>query len=319
MRRRVLYVIFTAFIILTLLSLLVFLPGCGRALRRQALLERMEEKENEETAGSSTQIEDSSEETMEGQDNDSGMDEETQGQMIDGQDQEALEQDDSSGQEEAGESGEMVADEDSMESEDVDVAEDIDIVEDVEEEVQEQEEAVQQAEATTLSLPIVIDESGSILKGAGNPAYGIFVYAGDTELNSPVRGYVSFDIRELSGATVNDAKIELKLYTGEGDFFELKESLCVSVISWGTRQLKMEDFDKNGPIIGCYNAPNVGQAPDALKNELQKAIDAGKKRFQISLWGKGPATDNDDIADRFLYKLSEEGSGISMTLTYTAQ
>ncbi|MES0342050.1 MAG: hypothetical protein ABUK08_07035, partial [Candidatus Humimicrobiaceae bacterium] len=62
-----------------------------------------------------------------------------------------------------------------------------------------------------------------------------------------------------------------------------------------------DDFNLEGVAIANYSSPNITCNVAKLKEEIQKAINAGKSRFQIRVHFGGAYTDDDNEDDGWSY------------------
>jgi hypothetical protein len=154
-------------------------------------------------------------------------------------------------------------------------------------------------------------EGGYIIKDYG--AFTGRLYAGDNSAGVPSRGYISYDISGLAGATIQSATLTFNVAAASGDTSNLGE-LWVGIVDWGAHPLVLSDFDLPG--IAVQSFPGTGDGnftcnADALKTQLQNAVNAGKERFQARIHFSVPASLN-NIADRWQY----EQSNVILNVTY---
>ena len=157
-----------------------------------------------------------------------------------------------------------------------------------------------------VNIDVPIDEAGSVAKDiyvCSDPICNIeFGDFGDFGTNRPVRGFISFDIRDLAGATVTNAALTFDTYMKRGDPASLITGIWVEVVNWGddpTDHLVLSDYDLPGNRIRPYLPidPVITVDPDKLKTELQSAIDNGMSRFQLRIRHRGWATNNNNNTD----------------------
>jgi hypothetical protein len=160
-------------------------------------------------------------------------------------------------------------------------------------------------------LTQVISEGGYIEKD-GWVNKGGCVYAGDSGNPGapdpavagykPVRGFVSFDISGLAGATIKEATLffDLKKKSGDPSTFG---NVHIEKVYWGPEQLVQDDFDLGKDNIisyADYGNGNYKVTAQTLEDLLQDSIKAGDPRFQIRI-RFGVGTDNDGIWDGLEY------------------
>ena len=160
-----------------------------------------------------------------------------------------------------------------------------------------------------VSVELPIDEAGLIIKdtyAATHP--GNYIYIGDNAGNKTLRGFISFDIRDLAGVTVTNATLTFDDYMemGNPSSPSLITGIWVEVINWGddpTDNLLLSDYDLPGIKIRGYLPidPIITVDSDKLKTELQTAIDTGRSRFQIRIRHRGFQTNNNNFDDNWSY------------------
>ena len=171
---------------------------------------------------------------------------------------------------------------------------------------------------TNITVPRKESEGGYIEYGSGGEAHrGGSIYAGDSVRNNPCSGFVSFDISGFKkGDKVQSATLTLSITEIKGDPLSFLERLNINVLSWGDRQIKQDDFKKEGTYIAAYNTPTITCNVSKLKDELQKAIDSGKSRFQIRIHFSGPyniSVINNNQEDGWKY--SQKNINLNVTIT----
>lgn len=160
----------------------------------------------------------------------------------------------------------------------------------------------EEEEDTTISLTVPRKEGEGGYIEYGEATYnGGSIYAGDSDNNKPCSGFVSFDISGLKGSTVQSAALTLAGAAIKGDPLSFFTMLNINVLSWGERPIKQDDFKTDGIFIAGYNSPGISCNVSKLKEELQKAINEGKSRFQIRIHFSGPYTNNNDNSDGWRY------------------
>lgn len=156
------------------------------------------------------------------------------------------------------------------------------------------------------------EEEGGYVEYGGLTSNGGNIYAGDSDNNKPCSGFISFDISALGGAIVESATLSFNLSTGYGNPLSFFDSLWINVLDWGARPIRQEDFNLNGIAIQNFTEPNISCSSDELKEELQKAINGGKSRFQIRIHFSGPFSDYDGSRDGWEYSQSN----VKLSVTY---
>jgi len=161
-------------------------------------------------------------------------------------------------------------------------------------------------------LPKVESEIGCV-RSDKNVFEGWQFGVGDDSFNLAYRGFLSFDIFGLAGATIQDAVLTVNKFAG-WDPSHLGQ-LWLGVVDYGAHPLIAQDYDLAGVPLQSFPAnasASVICNSAALKTQLQNAINAGKSRFQIRLHFSVP-TDNDGAMDYWVY----EDDGVNFNITYT--
>jgi len=160
---------------------------------------------------------------------------------------------------------------------------------------------VKQQKSTNLNLSHVPDEEGTATNW---PSSGkVNITAGDHQANESHRGFLSFDITALAGATVQDTKLTFSFNSIIGDLSNFGEFL-IEAIDHGADPLIFQDYDLNGTLIQSFSPIGNGYitcSSSNLKTQLQNAINSGKTRFQIRIRFSVP-TDNDKVMDLIQYQ-----------------
>jgi len=153
------------------------------------------------------------------------------------------------------------------------------------------------------SMEVPIDEAGNIVKdNTTNTAPNAPIVVGDHITNNPFRGFVSFDIRDLAGTTINNATLMFTNSSQNGDpYNQLIVAFWVKVVNWGDDALELGDFDLPSSPLGEYPDPNITISSQALKDALQIAINNGSNRFQIMISHKGWQTNHNNASDYIRY------------------
>ncbi|MCL5071414.1 MAG: PKD domain-containing protein [Actinobacteria bacterium] len=115
-----------------------------------------------------------------------------------------------------------------------------------------------EAAIVSLNVPKVGSEGGYIEQGGyinngGGPFAGDSKSGGAAIGDRPVRGYISFNITGLAGATVDEATVTFSLKQLWGNVAAFG-SLWVGVVDWGAEPLVLSDFDLLGVGIQQFSA-----------------------------------------------------------------
>jgi len=183
-----------------------------------------------------------------------------------------------------------------------------------EEAPQPEEEEPQQASTISTELNVKIGEVGYLIREEDvlHPQAAV-QYIGDTAKNNPCRGYISYDITPLSGATVESALLRLgPPFIGYGNISSFYPINLYST-TWGNRPLIKSDFGLTGNLIGQSYSDNIEIGSDDLRDAIQDAIDNGKTRFQIMFYFTGLETDFDNQDDGLTYSAQAAGN---LTVNY---
>ena len=161
-----------------------------------------------------------------------------------------------------------------------------------------------------------IPSEGGYVEMGGITNAGGCLYAGDTNNNKVCLGYMSYDITGLAGVTVTDAKLTftLKQYWGDPTFYSF---FYIGSLYWGTIPISQSLSSVPIEVIQTFNSLGSGNftcTASKLKEELQKAINDGKTRFQIRTYFTGSTTDNDGVWDGWEY--DQSGVVLNVTGTY---
>ena len=163
-----------------------------------------------------------------------------------------------------------------------------------------------------MNVPKKENEGGYIEYG-GVTSSGGGLYAGDSENNKPCSGFISFDISSLGGRTIEAAVLTLSGASISGDPLGFFDTLWVNVLDWGAEPINQNDFALTGIAVASYDSPNITCNVSKLKEEIQKAINAGKSRFQIRIHFGGAYTDDDGNNDGWGYSQSKINLNITMS------
>jgi hypothetical protein len=177
----------------------------------------------------------------------------------------------------------------------------------IEVDVEEKEE-----EPENLDLPRKESEGGYVEYG-GSTSNGGDIYAGDSENNLPCSGFVSFDITGISGKTVDSATLTLSGASVSGDPLDIFDDLWIHSLDWGAEPISQGDFMLAGVVIAEYGSPDINCSTDKLKQEIQKAVNDGRNRFQIRIQFGGDYTDDDDKKDGWKYSQSNVDLNVTVS------
>ena len=171
-------------------------------------------------------------------------------------------------------------------------------------------EGQQQSSSLNLSRK---EAEGGYIEFGGVTSNGGNIYAGDSANNKPCSGFISFDISNLGGKTVESASLTLGGASVLGDPLSFYYMFNINVLDWGARAITQDDFKIDGIFVSSYDSPNITCNVSKLKEELQKAINAGKSRFQIRVRFSGPYTDSDDQNDGWRYSQSNVNLNVTVS------
>ncbi len=155
-------------------------------------------------------------------------------------------------------------------------------------------------EPENVNLPRKENEGGYIEYGGSTNAGGN-IFAGDSSSDLPCSGFVSFDITGIAGRTVESATLTFSGASISGDPLEFLDTLWINSLDWGAEPINQDDFMLAGVAIANYNSAEISCNVSKLKEELQKAINDGRSRFQIRIHFGGAYTDNDGQEDGWGY------------------
>lgn len=142
---------------------------------------------------------------------------------------------------------------------------------------------------------------GGYIEFGGSTNIGGDIYSGDSGNDYPCAGFISFDISDLGGSTVQSASMTFSGAAESGNPLEVFKKLNINVLDWGAEPITQGDFESVGIFIENYDSPGITCNVSKLKEELQDAINEGKSRFQIRIRFSGPYTDNDGQSDGWGY------------------
>ena len=157
-------------------------------------------------------------------------------------------------------------------------------------------------------MPVYEDLCGHIVQDTQVYTRGSMgsILVGDAGVrpDKQVKGYLSFDIRSLSGSIIDSAQLNISGISISGDP-TFADTLVIKVFDYGT--LNMEDFAVGGTHLVSIPTSDISDhisVTNHVKDELQKAINAGKDYFQLKLGLSSPSNDN-GIIDGYWIDLSQ--------------
>ena len=162
-----------------------------------------------------------------------------------------------------------------------------------------------------MDVPIVPSEGGYI-NGGGIHVVGNANLAGDAANDEACRGYISFDITGLSGASIASATFTANTYYTSGDPIAFTP-LWISSVDWGSGSIIWDDFNLSGDPIDNFSLSSFVCDSPKLKLYLQNAINGGRDRFQIMIFFSGMASDGDGFSDIWGYR----DNSVNLNITYT--
>ena len=168
------------------------------------------------------------------------------------------------------------------------------------------------AEAEFIGEEVILEGdsslSGTIIDGSG--IGGGFYSVGDFVANNQEKGYLSFDISELTGINVFNAQLNILISGIIGNPETISPSLNIKAYDYGN-SLDAGDFAVGGTSIYTFDISGVGAhdvlsiiGNDILIDTLQDAIDDGKTWYQIKL-GLLAASNNDFLQDRISFDVND--------------
>lgn len=159
----------------------------------------------------------------------------------------------------------------------------------------------EEEEAAISATPYI---SGYIFYGYGE--YTIrstdFVRIGDTNIDTQMKGYLSFDISGLHGKTVQDASIDFEYIQRENHPEDFASAIVVKVYNYV--RLDRTDFTRVGGVH-LVDIPILDTSytisGDTLINELQDVLDNEvRDYFQLKLFLDGEGSDNERLDNNWI-------------------
>jgi hypothetical protein len=162
---------------------------------------------------------------------------------------------------------------------------------------------------TTAILNPIPEESGSIYyDGDIVPEFRI----GDNASNVAVRPYFSYDITELEGAEIKEAKITftIKGIVGQGPFIFVPCGLFVESVFYGARPLKPADYHTVLAFGQLASYPSSPPTEIDVRALLVSYLEALRARFQVRMYLKDVGHNYNSQADYIEFSKAE------LTVTY---
>ena len=166
-----------------------------------------------------------------------------------------------------------------------------------------QEQPQEEIEEQQIIKPAIYEETGTVIENM-DTFITDNVVLGDNDSNAGMAGFISFDISELSNATVSDAILVINKFYPSGDI-SFYNSLFIGSYDWGDglpggndlfgAATKIQSYEITPQIVEGIYCSNV-----VLLEEVQKAIDGGKSKFRLKVTLTGDTTDKDNIQDSIM-------------------
>jgi len=298
--KKILTVIIFSLILMLISSLLV--TGCGRRARIAAAIKKQRQEESQEqTTAQQTQVEATQDSETQQKDETTPDTEAVQDTTTQTEPQEEIEEQET---DTAETTQEEIVEETSPEEETVE-----ETTEEIEEDTTEETEEEQQE--ISADMPVVPGESAVIASGDFLDYPFIFV-GEDTDGIGQARGFISFDISQLAGATINKAKVSGTANIISGTPFQCYGPIIVKAVYWGQREPGPSDFDLDGVEVLNFQKKNFGLSSEPLKNDLQNVVNSGIQRYQLVFYFEIDQANDDGEQDSITYDLDE----IKLTVTY---
>jgi len=128
----------------------------------------------------------------------------------------------------------------------------------------------------------IVEDTGVYIAGDSSGIPSIFI--GDTATIKQSKGFLSFNISGLTGATVLQSWLTINNIEHVGDPSSLISDFLVYAYDYGP-SLEMADYRTGGTRLDRF-APdtiNIEISTDALDDAVQRSIDAGNDNFQLKL------------------------------------
>jgi hypothetical protein len=144
-----------------------------------------------------------------------------------------------------------------------------------------------------VSLPAITSESGTVYEPAAGQGIPSTILAGDTGSNHLARGYMSFDISSLAGATITNATLDLSGCSVVRNPFSNLAGIWVGEVQYSL-PLSQSAYNISGTGIQLLNSAPA--SPISITARVQTRVNASSSRFQIRLHPAGPSN-GDNLAD----------------------
>jgi hypothetical protein len=161
-------------------------------------------------------------------------------------------------------------------------------------------ETVEVLAIPSTDIPVVCMESGDVYND-GSVAWSCPAKVGDTNTNKTTRGFLSFDISSLSGKVIISSSMVFNNYYEGNNPYCIIEKIWLESVNWGSGKPQAGDYDITGRLLGEYDPPTFTCSNQTLVDELQKAINDGRDRFQLRLSHKGLQTNHDGVQNSLSY------------------
>ncbi|HAJ95722.1 MAG TPA: hypothetical protein DCP02_05765 [Actinobacteria bacterium] len=158
-----------------------------------------------------------------------------------------------------------------------------------------------------MNLPLVNPETVTLFKysngGWGYNDSGIFPGEGLAD-EVTTMGFISIDITSLASTNLEDAVLTMNCLEIYGDTSAFNK-FYIGSLYWGEKRPGIEEYDSaiNRKIAEYPSSGNGNITCDnpVLKEEIQKAINQGKSRFQLKVYFSG-SNINDQRDGRYYSK-----------------
>ncbi len=160
---------------------------------------------------------------------------------------------------------------------------------------------------TTITRCSIQSESGEAIKSGASRATTSLLIVGDDNSNSTHRTYLSFDIHDIAGKTIDVGNLNIGGTVTQGSPFSLG-TLLIESLDYGT--LDGSDYDLSGASIANLTSGPNGQYN--IKSTIQSAVGASKTRLQLRLRFQNESNNN-NTADNFNWT---SNNNLCLTLTY---
>lgn len=163
-------------------------------------------------------------------------------------------------------------------------------------------EPVEEASIGFIILKASNELSGTVIED--DQAFTGNILIGDDAQNRVVKGYISFDISDLTSIEADSiSRVDLRFDSVRsiGSPRHISNTVIFKVFYYGN-SLDLQDYYDNGVVFATTDAMNFGGSnkiinSDYLRNRLKLAIEEGKQWFQISIRLDGNSNKNDGIDD----------------------